>query len=156
MTQVLNALMEQVFQWRVLGKKMVFTNGCFDLLHAGHVRYLEQAKALGDVLIVGINSDASVARLKGEKRPIVGEQHRGEIVCALRCVDAITIFEQDTPLDLIRLIRPDVYVKGGDYTKETLPEYPVVTQYGGEVLILDFVQGCSTSQLIATIGQLYC
>ena len=156
MTQVLNALMGQVFQWRVLGKKTVFTNGCFDLLHAGHVRYLEQAKALGDVLIVGINSDASVARLKGEKRPIVGEQHRGEIVGALRCVDAITIFEQDTPLDLIRLIRPDVYVKGGDYTKETLPEYPVVTQYGGEVLILDFVQGCSTSQIIATIGQRYC
>ena len=138
-----------------MAQRIVFTNGCFDLLHAGHVTYLNQAKALGDYLIVGVNSDESVKRLKGPKRPLVPQAQRALLIDALKAVDAVVIFDEDTPLSLIEILRPDVYVKGGDYRYDQLPEHPLVTGYGGQVVILPFVQGCSTTQLIQTICHRY-
>ena len=138
------------------GKNVVFTNGCFDILHAGHVTYLQQAKALGDVLLVGINSDASVARLKGSKRPIVPQAERVLILDGLKAVDGVVIFEEDTPLRLIDCVRPDIHVKGGDYTVTALPEYPLVTGYGGKVMILPFVDGCSTTKIVQTVIARFC
>lgn len=135
-------------------KKIVFTNGCFDLVHKGHVTYLSQARELGDFLWVGLNADSSVKRLKGEQRPVVSEEDRAILLSNLRFVDAVTIFPQDTPLDLIRLVKPSVHVKGGDYKAENLPETPIVQQFGGEVKILPFVPGKSTSLLIEKILKL--
>ncbi|MCG6168019.1 D-glycero-beta-D-manno-heptose 1-phosphate adenylyltransferase [Leptospira sp. FAT2] len=135
-------------------RKIVFTNGCFDLVHKGHITYLSQARELGDFLWVGVNADSSVKRLKGEQRPVVGEDDRALLLSNLRFVDAVTIFPQDTPLDLIRLVKPAVHVKGGDYKAEDLPETPVVRQFGGEVKILPFVPGKSTSLLIEKILKL--
>ncbi|RHX78968.1 D-glycero-beta-D-manno-heptose 1-phosphate adenylyltransferase [Leptospira yasudae] len=135
-------------------RKIVFTNGCFDLVHKGHITYLSQARELGDFLWVGVNADSSVKRLKGEQRPVVGEDDRALLLSNLRFVDAVTIFPQDTPLDLIRLVKPAVHVKGGDYKVEDLPETPVVRQFGGEVKILPFVPGKSTSLLIEKILKL--
>ncbi|MBW0434829.1 D-glycero-beta-D-manno-heptose 1-phosphate adenylyltransferase [Leptospira yasudae] len=135
-------------------RKIVFTNGCFDLVHKGHITYLSQARELGDFLWVGVNADSSVKRLKGEQRPVVGEEDRALLLSNLRFVDAVTIFPQDTPLDLIRLVKPAVHVKGGDYKVEDLPETPVVRQFGGEVKILPFVPGKSTSLLIEKILKL--
>ncbi|TGL74517.1 D-glycero-beta-D-manno-heptose 1-phosphate adenylyltransferase [Leptospira yasudae] len=135
-------------------RKIVFTNGCFDLVHKGHITYLSQARELGDFLWIGVNADSSVKRLKGEQRPVVGEDDRALLLSNLRFVDAVTIFPQDTPLDLIRLVKPAVHVKGGDYKVEDLPETPVVRQFGGEVKILPFVPGKSTSLLIEKILKL--
>jgi rfaE bifunctional protein nucleotidyltransferase chain/domain len=137
------------------GKRIVFTNGCFDLLHIGHVRYLEEAKALGDVLVVGVNSDASVRKLKGPKRPILPEEERAEILSGLGCVDHITLFNEMDPLKLIASLRPDVLVKGGDWTKEQIVGKEVVERSGGEVVIIPFVKGASTSNLIETIFKKY-
>src|SRR4030043_1036177 len=133
------------------GKRIVFTNGCFDLLHVGHVRYLEEAKALGDVLVVGVNSDASVRKLKGPKRPILPEAGRAEILSGLGCVDYITLFDEMDPLKLIASLQPNVLVKGGDWTKEQTVGKEVVERSGGEVVIIPFVKGASTSNLIETI-----
>ena len=133
------------------GKRIVFTNGCFDLLHIGHVRYLEKAKALGDVLVVGVNSDSSVRKLKGRRRPIQPEQDRAEILSALGCVDYVALFNEIDPLKLITSLKPDVLVKGGDWTKEQTVGKEVVERSGGEVVILPFVKGASTSTLIETI-----
>jgi D-beta-D-heptose 7-phosphate kinase/D-beta-D-heptose 1-phosphate adenosyltransferase len=133
------------------GKRIVFTNGCFDLLHIGHVRYLEKAKALGDVLVVGVNSDSSVRKLKGPRRPILFEQERAEILSGLGCVDYIALFNEINPLKLITSLKPDVLVKGGDWTKEQTVGKEVVERSGGEVVILPFVKGASTSNLIETI-----
>ena len=137
------------------GKRIVFTNGCFDLLHIGHVRYLEEAKALGDVLVVGVNSDASVRKLKGPKRPILPEAERAEILSGLGCVDYITLFDEMDPLKLIASLRPNVLVKGGDWTKEQTVGKEVVERSGGEVVIIPFVKGASTSNLIETILKKY-
>jgi D-beta-D-heptose 7-phosphate kinase / D-beta-D-heptose 1-phosphate adenosyltransferase len=137
------------------GKRIVFTNGCFDLLHVGHIRYLEEAKALGDILVVGINSDQSVRRIKGSYRPILPEEERAEILSGLGCVDYVTIFDEADPLELISSLQPHVLVKGGDWTQETTVGKEVVERSGGEVIILPFVQGASTSNLIETILKRY-
>jgi D-beta-D-heptose 7-phosphate kinase/D-beta-D-heptose 1-phosphate adenosyltransferase len=133
------------------GKRIVFTNGCFDLLHVGHVRYLEQAKALGDTLIVGINGDHSVRGLKGPFRPILPVEERSEILSGLGCIDYITVFDEPTPLELITLLKPHVLVKGGDWTKDEVVGREVVESLGGKVILLPFVGGSSTSNLIETI-----
>ena len=137
------------------GKRIVFTNGCFDLLHIGHVRYLEKAKALGDVLVVGVNSDSSVRKLKGRRRPILPERERAEILSGLGCVDYVALFDEINPLKLITSLQPNVLVKGGDWTKEQTVGKEVVERSGGEVVILPFVKGASTSNLIETILKKY-
>jgi D-beta-D-heptose 7-phosphate kinase/D-beta-D-heptose 1-phosphate adenosyltransferase len=133
------------------GKKLVFTNGCFDLLHVGHVRYLGQAKALGDLLVLGLNSDNSVRRLKGEARPIVPENDRREVLLALRFVDYVVIFDEDTPLRLIKKIAPNVLVKGGDWAVDEIVGSDFVLSRGGEVFSLPFVEGRSTSSVVEKI-----
>jgi D-beta-D-heptose 7-phosphate kinase/D-beta-D-heptose 1-phosphate adenosyltransferase len=137
------------------GKRIVFTNGCFDLLHLGHIRYLEKAKFLGDILVVGVNSDRSVQSLKGPERPILPEEERAEILSGLECVDYITLFDELTPLELISSLQPHILVKGGDWAKETTVGREVVERSGGEVVILPFVEGSSTSNLIETILKRY-
>ena len=133
------------------GKRIVFTNGCFDILHLGHVRYLEKAKSLGDVLVVGVNSDSSVRKLKGSKRPILPEKERTEILSGLGCVDYITIFNEADPLKLINSLKPNLLVKGGDWTREQIVGREVVERSGGELVIIPFVKGASTSNVIDTI-----
>lgn len=133
---------------RAHGQRIVFTNGCFDILHVGHVRYLGAARALGDCLVVGLNSDASVRRLKGPERPVNEEADRAEVLDALRAVDYVTIFDEPTAAELIKIIRPDVYVKGGDYTIATLPEAKIVRGYGGRVEFIDLVPERSTTRVI--------
>ena len=137
--------------YRRQGRRIVFTNGCFDILHRGHISYLEQAKRLGDVLIVALNSDDSVRRLKGPSRPINTLEDRAHVLAALSCVDDIVGFDTDTPVDLVRAVRPDIYVKGGDYTREMLPEAPVIEALGGSVRILPYVDDRSTSVIIDRI-----
>lgn len=132
-------------------KKVVFTNGCFDILHVGHLRYLNEAKKQGDVLIIGVNSDASVKRLKGESRPINNQFDRAEMLGGLKAVDYTVIFEEDTPEELIATLKPSIHVKGGDYKKEDLPETKIVESYGGEVRILSFVEGKSTTNIVKKI-----
>ena len=137
------------------GKRVVFTNGCFDLLHVGHLRYLEKARSLGDILVVGVNSDQSVQRLKGPRRPILPLEERMEILSGLECVDYVVPFNEMTPLELISFLKPHVLVKGGDWTKETTVGKEVVEGLGGEVVILPFVEGNSTTDIIKTILQRY-
>jgi len=132
-------------------EKCVFTNGCFDLLHKGHIRYLEQAKSLGDRLVVGVNSDRSVRRIKGPDRPIQPEGDRAEILAALACVDYVTLFDQETPLRLIEFIVPDVLVKGGDWPVHRIVGRDVVEKAGGSVLSIPYSEGDSTSRLIERI-----
>ncbi|MBI6546392.1 MAG: D-glycero-beta-D-manno-heptose 1-phosphate adenylyltransferase [Cyanobacteria bacterium NC_groundwater_1444_Ag_S-0.65um_54_12] len=143
---------EQVRTWQQSGEKVVFTNGCFDLLHVGHVRYLTAARALGDRLVVGLNTDASVRKLKGSERPILPEQERAELIAALRCVDAVVLFEEDTACQLLRQLQPDIYAKGGDYQRQILPEAITVQEIGSRLAILPFVAGYSTTRLIERIG----
>ncbi len=150
----LNQLFALVTSYRQARRKIVFTNGCFDILHAGHVSYLNYAKALGDILIVGLNSDDSIRRLKGSSRPINTLEDRIEVLIGLGCVDHLIAFEEDTPSNLIRIVRPDVFVKGGNYIKETLPEAPLVEQLGGEVRLLPFVENRSTTRIIERIREL--
>jgi len=133
---------------RERGQKIVFTNGCFDLLHVGHIRYLSEARKLGDVLVIGVNADASVKRLKGPTRPIQNENDRAEILAALKSVDHTAIFEEDTPENLIQEIRPDILVKGGDWTIDKIVGAPFVQSYGGKVASLSFVDGKSTTKII--------
>ena len=133
------------------GKKIVFTNGCFDILHAGHVRYLTTAKNFGDVLIVGLNTDESVRRLKGDSRPINNQFDRAEILLGLKAVDHVIIFGEQTAESLIRQVKPNVYVKGGDYTLETLPEAKIVQQFGGRVELVNLVAGHSTTNIVEKI-----
>ncbi len=135
-------------EYREARARVVFTNGCFDLLHAGHTQYLEQAKALGDILIVGLNSDASVAGLKGEGRPLVAQEHRALVLAALASVDHVVIFGQATPYALIDLIKPDILVKGGDWKAEAIVGSDLVLAAGGKVLSLPFMDGLSSSTLI--------
>ncbi|MBT1070651.1 bifunctional D-glycero-beta-D-manno-heptose-7-phosphate kinase/D-glycero-beta-D-manno-heptose 1-phosphate adenylyltransferase HldE [Pelotalea chapellei] len=137
------------------GKRIVFTNGCFDLLHAGHVKYLQKARNLGDLLVLGLNSDASVRRLKGENRPLIGEEERAHILAALNCIDYVVIFDEDTPLELITALRPDILVKGGDYTPEGVVGKEVVEAYGGRVELVSFVDGKSTTNIIERVLERY-
>ncbi len=133
------------------GKKIVFTNGCFDILHAGHVRYLAAARALGDCLVLGMNTDASVRRIKGPERPINSEEDRAEVADALKAVDYVVLFDEPTAEQVIGKVRPDIYVKGGDYTLETLPEAKIVQSYGGRVEFIALVAGRSTTNVIEKI-----
>lgn len=135
-------------RWRQNGQSVVFTNGCFDILHVGHVKTLSTAKAQGDRLVVGLNSDGSVRRLKGPTRPLNSDRDRATVLAALACVDAVVIFEEDTPNGLIERLQPEVHVKGGDYTVEDLPETPIVRAYGGRIVIVDLVPDKSTTGLI--------
>jgi D-beta-D-heptose 7-phosphate kinase / D-beta-D-heptose 1-phosphate adenosyltransferase len=144
-------LVAEVSAHRARGRRIVFTNGCFDVLHRGHVGYLAQAKRLGDVLIVAVNSDDSVRRLKGPERPVNPVEDRVAVLAALACVDHVVVFEEDSPANLIALVRPDVYVKGGDYRPEMIPEAPLVRRLGGEVVTLDYLPDRSTSKLINRI-----
>jgi len=138
-----------VEEWRGQGLRTIFTNGCFDLLHIGHVTLLDDARREGDRLIVGINSDASVSRLKGPSRPIVPEHARARVLAALAAVDAIAVFDEPTPLEMMIALRPDVIVKGGDYVADEIVGAREVRSWGGRVKIVPFVQGFSTTQLIA-------
>ena len=137
---------------RKLNKKIVFTNGCFDILHAGHVRYLSAAKEFGDILIVGLNNDSSVKMLKGENRPINPENDRAEVLLGLKAVDHVVLFGEKTAESLISEVKPDIYVKGGDYTLETLPEAKIVQSYGGRVEFIPMVEGRSTTNVIKKIS----
>jgi D-beta-D-heptose 7-phosphate kinase/D-beta-D-heptose 1-phosphate adenosyltransferase len=141
-------LVSRVALWKANGERVVFTNGCFDLLHIGHITVLEQARRFGDRLIVAINSDASVRALKGPSRPIVGERERGRVLAALAAVDAVVVFDEPTPLEVIVATRPDVIVKGGDYGTETVVGAPEVQSWGGQVKIVPLVEGFSTTRLI--------
>ncbi len=132
-------------------KKTVMTNGCFDILHAGHVRYLKKSKECGDVLIVGLNSDKSVKMLKGDSRPINNEQDRAEVLSGLESVDYIIIFDELSPSKLLEAVKPDIYTKGADYTLETLPETKTVQSYGGEIKFIELVEGKSTTKIIDKI-----
>jgi glycerol-3-phosphate cytidylyltransferase len=138
---------------RQQGKKIVSTNGCFDILHVGHARILAESKEQGDVLIVGLNGDESVSKLKGANRPINSELDRAELLCALSSVDYVTIFTEDTPVAFLRCIKPHIHVKGADYKPEDLEETPVVREGGGEVVILKLVPGKSTSSLVDRIRE---
>jgi rfaE bifunctional protein nucleotidyltransferase chain/domain len=133
--------------WREAGEKIVFTNGCFDLLHYGHLHYLSEARDLGDRLVIGLNSAASVRRLKGPTRPINDELTRTHLLAALEAVDAVVIFEEDTPLELIKLVQPDILVKGGDWQPEQIVGSDVVLARGGKVLSLPYIQGYSTTNI---------
>jgi len=135
------------------GKTMVFTNGCFDILHIGHVRYLKESAKFGDYLIIGLNSDSSVKRLKGETRPINNEFDRAELLSELGFVDYVVIFEQDSPVELLDEIKPNIYTKGADYTIETLPEAETVLKNGGKVEFINLVEGKSTTNVIKKIEQ---
>jgi D-beta-D-heptose 7-phosphate kinase/D-beta-D-heptose 1-phosphate adenosyltransferase len=145
-------LVSRVIQWKANGERVVFTNGCFDLLHVGHITVLEQARCFGDKLIVAINSDASVRELKGPSRPIVGEQERGRVLAALAAVDAVVVFNELTPLEMILATQPDVIVKGGDYGVETVVGAQEVQSWGGQVKIVPIVEGFSTTRIIEKGG----
>jgi rfaE bifunctional protein nucleotidyltransferase chain/domain len=148
----ITTLVKQVDKWKDLGKKIVFTNGCFDILHAGHVLYLEEAKRLGDILIVGVNSNNSVATLKGPSRPIQDENDRMIILAGLQSVDVVIRFEQETPLTLIEKIIPNFLVKGGDYELEQIVGRSIVLQNGGQVLTIPIVKNQSTSMILGKIS----
>lgn len=137
--------------WRKAGRRVVFTNGCFDLLHLGHVDYLQKARNLGDCLVVGLNTDASVSRFKGENRPIQDENSRALVIASLQFVDLVVFFDEDTPLNLISELKPDVLVKGSDYLAENIVGAEVVKKNGGEVKTIEFVPGYSTSRIIEKI-----
>lgn len=138
-------LKQKLQAWQQAGKKIVFTNGCFDLLHRGHVDYLAKAADLGEVLVIGVNTDASVQKLKGPHRPIQDEQSRMQILASLQCVDAVILFGEDTPYQLIKTVQPDVLVKGSDYKPEDIVGFDIVTAKGGSVKTIDFLPGFSTS-----------
>lgn len=146
-------LAEQRKRWKKEGKRVVFTNGVFDILHRGHVEYLSKAKAMGDILIIGLNTDASVKRNKGELRPIVNEQDRAFVLSSLASVDAVCLFDEDVPFNIISALLPDVLVKGADYTLDTIVGRDVVEQSGGTVKTIEFVPDRSTSNIVDTIIQ---
>ena len=146
--QIASLLLES---WRAEGHRIVFTNGCFDILHRGHVTYLQASAALGDRLIVGLNSDASIKRLKGPSRPINSDIDRAFVLAALRSVDMVIAFEEDTPAELIQMVRPDILTKGGDYNAATVVGHDFVSSYGGQVVILPYVDGYSSTKIIRSI-----
>jgi len=139
----------ELYKQRAAKRRIVFTNGCFDLLHSGHVQLLAQARALGDYLVLGLNSDRSVRALKGPTRPVNSETDRGRILAQLPYVDAVVVFDEDTPIEMLKILQPDIQVKGGDYVKEQLPEFPVMQAMGKEIVILPFRKGYSTTSILA-------
>ena len=145
-------LKRHVAIWRFLNQTTVFTNGVFDLVHRGHVEYLAQAKDLGNILILGLNTDNSVRRIKGNGRPVMDEQSRALVLASLHFVDAVTLFDEDTPYELIRLVQPDVLVKGGDYTEDTIVGADIVKARGGKVVTIDLVPGFSTTGIIRKLA----
>ncbi len=149
-----DVLVHRVNGWRTMGRKIVFTNGCFDILHHGHIDYLAKAASLGNKLIIGLNTDASVKRLKGSERPLNHQDDRAFQLASLMFVDAVCLFEEDTPLDLIQAVRPDILAKGGDYTTETIVGADFVLANGGQVEVIPFVPGYSTTSLIEQIKKL--
>ena len=142
-------LIDQRLEWKQAGKKVVFTNGCYDILHPGHIRLLESARSLGDILILALNTDASVQRLKGPTRPLVSQDERAELAAALQAVDAVTFFDEDTPRELIAALQPEVLVKGADYRKDEVVGGDIVESYGGKVVLAELVPGYSTTATIA-------
>jgi len=142
------ALNEQLADWRAEGLRVGFTNGCFDILHPGHVRVITQARAACDRLVLGLNSDASVRRLKGPERPVQTERARAEVLAAMEAVDLVVIFDEDTPLELIKAIKPNVLVKGSDYSVEQVVGHDVVTKHGGSVVLVDLLPGFSTTAVV--------
>jgi rfaE bifunctional protein nucleotidyltransferase chain/domain len=148
-------LKEEIDRLRKEGKKIVFTNGCFDILHVGHTRYLKEAKKRGDVLILGLNSDESVRSLKGETRPLIPESERADVVAALESVDYVTIFHETTPLELIEYLKPDILVKGGDWKEEQVVGRQSVEKWGGSVVIIPEIIGSSTTNIIEKIKKVY-
>ncbi len=147
-----NRLIARVAIAKRNGARVVFANGCFDILHVGHIRYLEAARNLGDILVVGVNSDEQVKIQKGEGRPFVGERERAEIIAALRCVDAVSIFQEPTVEALLLAIRPDVHAKGTDYTEESVPERDVVLSFGGRVAIVGDPKDHSTTEMVKRLA----
>jgi D-beta-D-heptose 7-phosphate kinase/D-beta-D-heptose 1-phosphate adenosyltransferase len=150
-----NELKAKVDRLKREDKKVVFTNGCFDILHAGHTRYLREARKLGDVLILALNSDRSVRSIKGPMRPIVPEAERAEVVAALDSVDYVTVFDEMTPLELIEFLRPDVIVKGGDWAEKDIVGAETVRKWGGRVAIIPEIEGASTTNIIDKVLQVY-
>jgi rfaE bifunctional protein nucleotidyltransferase chain/domain len=148
-------LREVLDRLRKKGKKIVFTNGCFDILHAGHTRYLKEARKLGDVLVLALNSDASVRTIKGEKRPIVPQDERTEVLSSLESVDFIVIFEELTPLELIEYLKPDILVKGGDWAEKDVVGGDSIKKWGGRVAIIPEIEGASTTHIIEKILKVY-
>ena len=148
-------LQQEVERLRGMGKKIAFTNGCFDILHVGHVRYLREARRTGDCLILALNSDASVRAIKGEQRPLVPEAERAEVVAALECVDYVTLFPETTPLRLIERLRPDILVKGADWREEAVVGREAVLSWGGRVVLSPLVDGVSTTNIVAKVLQVY-
>jgi rfaE bifunctional protein nucleotidyltransferase chain/domain len=142
-----DALAKQVSVWQFKGRKIVFTNGCFDILHLGHIDYLSKAADAGDVLVVGVNTDRSVQGLKGAGRPINGQEQRARVLASLFFVDAVVLFDEETPYELIRTAQPDVLVKGADYTPESIVGYDLVTARGGRVITIDLLPGYSTTAI---------
>lgn len=164
----LDELAPLILRARNAGQIIVFTNGCFDLLHLGHVQYLEDASLLGDILVVGLNSDSSTRRLKGERRPLIPEKERARILAALSCVDYVVVFDDSTAEQLVEVLQPDIYVKGGDYSPDSdiggsaddqlgklLPEGDIVRRYGGKVTVIPFLLGHSTTDLINQVLKKY-
>jgi rfaE bifunctional protein nucleotidyltransferase chain/domain len=150
-----NELKAKIDRLKQEGKKVVFTNGCFDILHAGHTRYLREARKLGDTLILALNSDSSVRSIKGPMRPIVPEAERAEVVAALDSVDYVTVFDELTPLELIEFLRPDVIVKGGDWAEKDIVGAEAVRKWGGRVAIMPEIEGASTTNIIDKVLQAY-
>ena len=152
----LEQLTKIIDQGRSDGKKFAWTNGCFDIIHAGHVDYLERSKAYGDFLVVGLNSDASIKKLKGDLRPIFSEQDRAKVLCSIIYVDYVVIFSDKSPINMIELLQPDYYIKGGDYTIDTIDqnERKVVEGYGGGIVLLPMVAGVSSSIIVEKIKKL--
>jgi rfaE bifunctional protein nucleotidyltransferase chain/domain len=147
----LKSLKNQVTNWKKTGKKVVFTNGCFDLIHRGHIEVLAQTADLGDKLIIGLNSDVSIKKLKGESRPIIDENSRAILLASLSFVDAIVLFSEETPLNLISNLNPDILAKGGDYKINTIVGHEIIRKNGGEVILVPFVEGFSSSNIIDKI-----
>ncbi len=145
------ALMKTITKLKQKHKKIVFTNGCFDLLHLGHIKYLKAAKKKGDVLIVALNSDKSVKKIKGNARPIVSQQERARVIAALECTDYVIIFNEPTPLAIIKKLKPDIIVKGADWKREDIIGFDYIKKYGGKVIRVKFIEGYSTTQLIKKI-----
>jgi len=151
----LEDLVTRLVRIRKSGQKIVFTNGCFDIMHVGHVRYLAEARSQGDMLIVGLNSDGSMRSIKGDKRPIVGQDHRAEVLASLGCVDCVVLFEEPDPLRLIQTIKPDVLVKGEDWAADAIIGAEDVKARGGKIVRISFVEKASTTGIIQTILQRY-
>jgi D-beta-D-heptose 7-phosphate kinase/D-beta-D-heptose 1-phosphate adenosyltransferase len=151
-----NTLKDKLEELRKKGKKIAFTNGCFDILHVGHVRYLREAKKTADVLVLALNSDSSVRSLKGKERPLVPEKERAEIIAALEFIDFVTIFPESTPLELINYLKPDILIKGGDWAEKDVVGRKEIKEWGGRVAIIPEVEGKSTTNIVEKIKDLYC